>query len=260
MEKLSHAYIISSPSPSDGLTAARELAAKMLCGSDGERPCGVCRDCRKVRNGIHPDVSYISRPEDENGVKKAEILIGQIREMRASASVLPNEAKGKVYVIEEAETMNERAQNAALKLFEEPPRGVSFILVTANPEKLLITVRSRCVLLRRGPADEDAEDELSTLASKYIALATGDKRSALLSWCAENETLDPKLLPGLLNRVKEKLVLMLRTAEDKRRILDIIELVDRCLEYQTVNTSVKHIFGLLAVRSLPARETRKKVD
>ena len=125
--------------------------------------------------------------------------------------------------------------------------------------------RARIVALeRRGPVPElllvDNTDGLSALASKYIALATGDKRSALLSWCSENETLDPKLLPGFLNCVKEKLVLLLRTAEDKKRVLGIIELVDRCLEYQTVNTSVKHIFGLLAVRSLPARETRKKVD
>lgn len=260
MEKLSHAYNISSPSAKSGLSAARELASEMLCASNGKRPCGVCRDCRKIKNGVHPDVAVISRIEDENGVKKNEILIGQIRDMRASAAVLPNEAKGKVYIIAEAETMNERAQNAALKLLEEPPAGVYFILVTTNPQRLLITVRSRCVLIHASGEDDAPDGELSGLASEYIRLAMGDKHSELTAWCFENEKLDSKRLPELLNRIRELLTGMLRCAEDKRRVLYLIRLIDRCLEYQTVNTSVKHIFGLLAVKTLPAMETRKKVD
>ena len=123
MEKLSHAYIISS---------ASELAAKMLCSGAGQRPCGVCRDCRKVKARVHPDLTIVSQLVDDKGNRKKEIQIDQIRDMGADAYVLPNEAAEKVYIIERADTMNERAQNAALKLFEEPPRGVHFILCAQN--------------------------------------------------------------------------------------------------------------------------------
>ena len=260
MEKLSHAYIIASPSPEAGLSEAKSLAAKMLCTAPNGRPCGVCRDCRKVMSAIHPDVTYIARLTDEKGTRKSGILIDQIRQMRVDASVLPNEAAGKVYIIEEADTMNERAQNAALKLLEEPPAGVAFILVTSNPDKLLITVRSRCTLLHRSAADVEIDSEMVKLADEYISCVLNGSRAELTAWCMENEKLDAKRLPDFLHSVKGRLVETLRYSDGKKGIMDMIGLIDRCMEYQAVNTSVKHIFGLLAVRSLPAAETRKKID
>lgn len=261
MKKLSHAYIISSPLPETGHSKAVSLAAGMLCSSPGTEPCGVCRDCRKVMAGVHPDVSFVRRLADDNGSPKNDISVGQIRQMRADASVLPNEAKGKVYIIEEAETMNISAQNAALKVFEEPPEFVSFILVTTNPEKLLETVRSRCALIYCAADDAGEDDgEMSSLAGEYLDCVLSGDRARLASWCAENEKLDSKKTAEFLSCLKGRLTELLRFSDDKNRIMNIIVLVDRCIEYQTVNTGVKHIFGLLAVRSLPVKETRKKVD
>lgn len=258
MEKLPHAYIVSSASENARMGKAFYLAEKMLCQADGERPCGVCRDCRKVRARVHPDLAVIERITDDKGKQKKEILVDQVRAMGADAYVIPNEAAAKVYIIKDADTMNEQAQNAALKILEEPPRGVHFILCVSNPERLLVTVRSRCVLVSCA-GEEDAEDESSAaLADEFVSLERKGDIPELTAWCFEHETLDAASLGALLLALKRRYVGLLASAEDKMRIMDIIQLIDRCARYQTVNTGVKHILGLLAVRS--AAETRKTID
>lgn len=258
MEKLSHAYIISSASEEAGLAKACELAAEMLCSGEGKRPCGVCRNCRKVKARVHPDLAFVSQITDDKGNRKKEILVDQIRSMGADAYVLPNEAAEKVYIIERADTMNEQAQNAALKLFEEPPKGVHFILCAQNVERLLPTVRSRCVRLHCGDADENEDENIAGLADEFVGLLDGGDIPKFTAWCFEHEKMESRLLPDFLFGVKRRLTEKLKVDSDKKRIMSNIELVDRCLLYQTVNTGVKHIFGLLAVRS--AMETRKQVD
>ncbi|MCF0138021.1 MAG: hypothetical protein HUJ66_06645 [Oscillospiraceae bacterium] len=262
MEKLSHAYIVTSASETLRNSLSLQLAARMLCSSPGERPCGVCRDCRKVSTGVHPDLSIIRRLTDDKGKEKRDILIDQIRAMSADAYILPNEAGGKVYIIEDADTMNVNAQNAALKLFEEPPENVSFILSTANPEKLLVTVRSRCALLRRNAEEEPESGDISAMAESFLQCLAKNDAPELLLWCASREGADFKTAGEFLNAVKKRLTDMLCHRRDvlwsdEMRTMQLIELMDRCLEYLKVNTGVKNIFGLLAVRSLPERETRK---
>ena len=251
MEKLSHAYIIASPSEQLRRDTATELAAAMLCSGTGKKPCGLCRDCRKVRGGIHPDLTVISRPEDDSGRKKRDIVVGQIREMAADAAVLPNEAAGKVYVNEDADSMNEQAQNAALKLFEEPPAGVSFLLCAENPGKLLVTVRSRCVLINKNAGDEPVGDEADKMAREYIACVASGRPEELFAWCVRNEQTDGRKTLEFLTAVKSRLAGELaENRAERKHMMDIIELTDRCADYLRVNTGVKHVFGLLAVRSI----------
>lgn len=257
MEKLSHAYIIASPSAEQRESIALELASAILCSGAGKKPCGVCRDCRKVCSGVHPDLMRIGRRSDEGGKQKREILIDQIREMGADAAVLPNEAGAKVYVIEDADTMNERAQNAALKLFEEPPANVHFLLCAENPDKLLVTVRSRCVEIRRNAEDGPVGDEAAKMAEEYLACLRSGKASELLAWCMRNEQTDTKRTLEFISAAKRSLADMLcgkvqPLTADKSRIMGIIKLLDRCAQYLRVNTGIRHIFGLLAVRSLTA--------
>lgn len=254
MEKLSHAYIISSPSGKRRREEAIALAMQMLCSAQGRRPCGVCRDCRKVKNEVHPDLSFISRALDDKGNKKREIQVNQIRGMAADAAVLPNEAAAKVYIIEDADTMNENAQNAALKLFEEPPENVSFILCVENIERLLITVRSRCVERRCAAEDEQASEEAEKMAREYVRVLDEGNDAQLVAWCMENEGCDQRRLTEFLVCAKRELTERLKTApEGRKTIMDNIDLLDRCAAYLRVNTGVKHIFGLLAVRSQVGR-------
>lgn len=253
MEKLSHAYIVSSADADVCLEKAISLAQMMLCTSPGKRPCGVCRDCRKIAARIHPDVMHIGRATDDKGVKKPLIPVDSVRAMSADAVVLPNEARGKVYIVEDAEYMNEQAQNAALKLLEEPPKGVHFILCTANPQRILITIRSRCVELHCN-SEAGYDEGMLTAAREYIACLGRGNAAEITAWCFEHEKLELRELPEFLECVKKELSEKLPGSSCRKSVMENIRLVDRCLDYGRVNTGVKHIMGLLAVRSVPLTE------
>lgn len=139
--KLAHFYLISGPRGSGKHTLANLLAAGMLCRApDG--PCGVCRDCRKVFGGNHPDDITIDDPE------KKTVPVDLIRQARADIYVRPNEGDRKIYRFPRAQDMGIPGQNALLKVLEEPPEYGVFLLLTDNPERLLPTVRSRCMELK----------------------------------------------------------------------------------------------------------------
>ena len=136
--RTSHFYLISGPEGAGKHTLARLLAAAMMC-SDPQKPCLRCAACRKVMDGVHPDFVEISDPEHKN------VAVKIVRQMRDDMFVLPNEGEKKVYML--AQSLGIEGQNALLKVLEEPPSYGVFLLLTDNPEKLLPTVRSRCVEL-----------------------------------------------------------------------------------------------------------------
>ena len=138
--RISHFYLISGPAGAGKRTLAQLLSAAILCRGQ-DRPCGVCPACRKVLNSAHPDVITVDDPE------KKTVSVELIRDARADIYIQPNEADKKIYMIPRAQDMGVPAQNALLKILEEPPAYGVFILLTDNPEKLLPTVRSRCTEL-----------------------------------------------------------------------------------------------------------------
>ena len=143
---LGHAYILVGPEGSGRHTLAGILARAMVCSDSGTRPCNRCSSCKKAVAGIHPDIITVSLEESHR-----EILVDQVRQMRTDAFIRPNEAARKVYIIQEGDCLNENAQNAMLKLLEEGPAYVSFILLVENAGSLLTTVRSRCEELTLAP-------------------------------------------------------------------------------------------------------------
>lgn len=142
---LSHAYILSGPAGSGKRTLAGLLAAALVCDRrGGALPCLSCAGCRKAEGGIHPDIVRV-------GDDGKDISVAQVRALRADAYIRPNEAERKVYILENAQTMNASAQNAMLKLLEEGPPYAAFLLLTENAAALLPTVRSRCETLTLSP-------------------------------------------------------------------------------------------------------------
>ena len=144
---ISHFYLISGPEGSGKRTLARLLAAAILCQGE-QKPCGRCNACRKVMDGLHPDFLTIDDPEKKN------VPVDLIRKARADIFIQPNEGSHKIYLFPRAQDMRVEAQNALLKVLEEPPSYGVFLLITDNPEKLLPTVRSRCTELALQPLTE----------------------------------------------------------------------------------------------------------
>lgn len=144
--RISHFYLISGPTGSGKHTLARLLASAVLCRGQ-EKPCGACLPCRKVMEGNHPDFITVADPEHKN------VAVKIIRDAREDAFICPNESEHKIYMI--AQEMGVEGQNALLKILEEPPTYGIFLLLADNPEKLLPTVRSRCVELKMSALPEN---------------------------------------------------------------------------------------------------------
>jgi DNA polymerase-3 subunit delta' len=251
-EKMAHAYIISSLSERTREEAARYLCQMFLCSGEGPRPCGVCKNCRKVESGIHPDVLFLEREKGAKGVVRREIVVDQIRRISSEVRILPNEAERKVYVIRDADTMNASAQNAALKLLEEPPAHAAFLLLVSEPEALLPTIRSRCEILRLNAEDPMEDPEAEMRATTYLEAARSGNRKKLLEWCTDNEGLDSRAFGNFL-----EWTIALETRRMEENIseipwgMQIIELMKKCRRYNAVNCGVGHMLGMLAVASIP---------
>lgn len=97
----------------------------------GKSPAASAQTAEKPKGNIHPDIIRLTIPEG-----KRSILVEQIRTLRADAYVRPNEAARKVFLIEDAQAMNESAQNALLKVLEDGPGYLSFLLLTENAQQL----------------------------------------------------------------------------------------------------------------------------
>lgn len=142
--KNAHFYLISGPTGAGKRTLSRILSAALMCTSE-DRPCCRCADCRKILSGVHPDVITVEDPEHKH------VPVRIIRQMRDDVFVRPNEGNHKIYIF--PQEMGIEGQNALLKVLEEPPSYGVFLLLTDNADKILPTVRSRCVELPLQPLE-----------------------------------------------------------------------------------------------------------
>lgn len=144
-----HALLFTGPEGVGKMLTATILAAGLLCkAGQAERPCDSCLSCRQVKEGGHPDLLFV-RPEG------AAIKIDQIRELQREASLAAYESGCRVGIIDAAEKMTPQAANSLLKILEEPPGELKFILISSHREQLLDTIISRCRILRFGPLPGD---------------------------------------------------------------------------------------------------------
>lgn len=140
-----HALLLEGPEGSGRRTFAREIAAALFCRGE-HKPCGSCNQCRKVLEQNHPDVEYYGG----DGSRRS-FHIDTIRQLRQNAWLLPGEAPCRVCVLCGAENMTDQAQNALLKILEEPPEHTVFILTAENRSMLLPTILSRVQTIRLEP-------------------------------------------------------------------------------------------------------------
>ena len=258
-DQIRHAYILSSPDPELVLSKAKRIAQAAVCRGSGKKPCQRCSACRKVEQGNHPDVRIIERLLDEKGRQKREITVNQVREVSADAIVLPNESTHKVYIFKDAWAMNTEAQNAALKLLEEPPAGVTLILCVQTPTSLLTTVRSRCTELSFSGESEKSEDTAEQLAGEYLEVLSGRNALSLWKWCEASNDISVAEMTEFVRTSAEKFTDMLCGRSDPRglsqeALFQLVELMERCLDYLAVNGNVKMLFGLISVETVRRTE------
>ncbi len=199
-----HAYIFAGPEGVGRRTTAVELARLLLCENPSARPnngrfaalddefplrqaCGRCDSCRTISAGTNSDLAVVykelARYHDDQKVRERvmqNLSIDVVRQFlidpawRASVG-----GRGKVFVVRQTETMSAQAQNSLLKTLEEPPKGVTIILLCTSPAELLPTTLSRCQLVRFGPlpvdfvADALMTDGVAPDEAKFWAAMTG---------------------------------------------------------------------------------------
>ena len=139
-----HAVIIEGEEGLGKKTLAKEIALSLFCTNTEEKPCRECAQCNKIIKGIHPDFCEYF-PDDSK--KSRPFTVDTVREIINDAAVSPNEAQYKICVLNECERMNPSAQNALLKLIEEPPEYAVFLLLATNKTVFLETVLSRSVVI-----------------------------------------------------------------------------------------------------------------
>ena len=142
MGKVSHAYILNGPDLSGKMMMAEAFARALLCEKQDPDGCGECRSCRQSDDRNNPDIIYVKHD------KPNTISVDDIRtQLNNDIVIKPYSNQYKIYIVDEAEKMNQQAQNALLKTIEEPPAYAVIMLLTTNADSFLQTIRSRCITL-----------------------------------------------------------------------------------------------------------------
>ena len=204
--KVSNAYLFAGPPNIGKEFVAVNFAKALNCveGSVRHFPyadaCDRCISCRKIDDSNHPDV-WIIRPEG------AWMKIDQIRRLQRQISRRPMEGRYKVYILTDVERMNLPAANSFLKTLEEPPGASVLILLTSNYSALLLTIRSRCQLVRfflipptvlQNQLIEKLK--LTETKAKQITLLSGGKVGKALELAKEENINTETTIPNILKR------------------------------------------------------------
>lgn len=226
--RIPHAIIIESKNKESALEAAKYLSMYVVC-TGNNKPCEVCEQCHKAEIKGHADISY---PRPEN--KSKTYSIEQMRNIIKDSYIRPNEANAKVYVLEEADNrLTDIAQNSFLKLLEEPPQNVYFILLCESAQKLLVTILSRCTVVRL-----KNDVKISEKALEYAE----------------------KIVRGIISSREYDLLLALNVLSDKENADETLSTVRMILrDGLAISVGTKAVFNEKLGREFASRFTKGKI-
>ena len=221
--KISHAYIINGEKSSGKEFIAKVFAMALQCERGETEPCQECRSCKQALSGNHPDIIKVVHE------KPNTISVDDIRtQVNGDIAVKPYSSAYKVYVINEAEKMTPQAQNAILKTLEEPPEYAVLLLLTANVNSLLPTIRSRCVVLDMKPVAD-------SLVKEYLCrqLAVPDYKAEVCAAFARGNVGKAKMLATSeeFENVKAEALALLKYIQDMD-LNEIVAAVKKIMQYK----------------------------
>lgn len=221
--RLPHAYIVHGAAGSGKKTFAGYMAAALLCEKGvKEGPCGTCPSCIKARSRNHPD---IIRTEHE---KPTVLSVQEIRDQVVNTvSVAPYYGPYKIYIINDAQLLNEHGQNALLKTIEEPPEYVLIFLLTDNADALLDTIRSRCIRLDMESLPRPLVEE----ALRKGGIAPGRAKECAAFARGNLGTAEEMASQGELQELKDETIGMLKNLKHT----DALEIYRRSSEMDKTN-------------------------
>jgi DNA polymerase III subunit gamma/tau len=219
-QRVAHAYLFSGPRGIGKTSVARILAKALNCaqGPTGH-PCNQCPFCQEIRDGISMDVLEIDGASNRG--------IDEIRELRENVKYLPSKNKYKVYIIDEVHMLTDQAFNALLKTLEEPPSHVIFILATTEPQKIPLTILSRCQRynFKRIPVDLMVEHLQKIAREEKVEISEGSLR--LISREAQGSLRDAQsLLDQVLSFSGQKV------SDDQ--VTEVLGIIDRKILFDAI--------------------------
>jgi DNA polymerase-3 subunit delta' len=229
--RVHHAYLFAGPPGVGKARAAVRFAQGLNCDVSPEG-CGRCESCRHIEKGTHPDVITLQPEGSEGGSTEVgasrEIKVNQIRVLCGTLQLAPVQARRKVAILLNADRMNIAGQNALLKTLEEPPPQTTLVLVTDADDRLLSTIRSRCVRIAFGPMP------VAVLAQKLASEGMVPEEAKLRASLARgSSSIARKLDEAALHRREELCGQLLRIlklrgtgAEGSGAILEALDLAE----------------------------------
>ncbi|MER3455680.1 MAG: DNA polymerase III subunit delta' [candidate division GAL15 bacterium] len=229
--RVHHAYLFAGPAGTGRSETAAAFAQALQCERYHEDSCAVCEPCRKVSGGVHPDVRWV-RPLEG----KTAIGIDQVREVRREAAYGPHEGRWKVFVFCPADSMLAEAQNSLLKVLEEPPERVVFVLIVESAHALLPTVVSRCQMVRFNLVPISQIEHalrvqlgVEPARARVLAALSAGRAARAAGWSKDPAALEERdaVVDRLVRAEKEGLLAALEAceflAQDRARLPDRLE-------------------------------------
>ena len=232
-QTIPHAFLIGGPGGSGKSVLATEIAAAINCERKNDTasslPCCGCESCRRIFEGNYPDVKILSKPKD-----RATLGVEAVKDFREDMFLSSTESEHKIYIIDDAESMTTEAQNALLKVLEEPPKSVMIIMLAKECDRILTTIKSRAqyIAMSRFDDEELAEILLRKSAEARGLKAQGDDYFLTLIKSADGRL---GLAIKLLNKKQAGDV-----EEGRADIIRLISAIGQKASYAGIYTAISH--------------------